>query len=128
MERNLRRYKGSAFPSSPLNATGVLEVFEQESVNKHFGMSQHEIPNQFYKGTQVTANFENTFFASDKIIELIKKNIPSSKRSYFMDATFKIVPIGSFRQILIIYIEYIGKVFQIQIFYLYIHLKLHLHI
>lgn len=126
MERNLRRYKGTAFPSSPLNAKSVLEVFQQESVNKHFGMSQHEIPHQFYKGTEIAANFENTFFASDNIIELIKKNIPSSKRNYLMDATFKIVPIGSFRQILIIYIEYIGKVGTI--FYLYIHLKLHLHI
>lgn len=110
MERNLRRYKSSIFPSSPLTAAGVLEVFQQDNVNKLFGLTRHDIPNQFYKGTEVTPNFENTFFASDAIIKLIKEYIPNEKRDYFMDATFKIVPIGSFRQILIIYIEYIGKV------------------
>lgn len=110
MERNLRRYKSSTFPSSPLNGTEVMEVYQIENVNKAFGLSRHDIPTQFYKGTQVTPAFENTFFASDKTIELIKENIPVGKRNYFLDATFKIVPVGTFRQFLIVYIEYVDKV------------------
>lgn len=118
MERNLRRYKSKTFPSSPLNGVGVLEVFKQEHINKSFGLSRHDVPNQFYKGTQVTAAFENTFFASDEVIEMIKKNIPRGERNYLMDATFKIVPIGSFTQLLIIYVEYLGKVRSFQKLYL----------
>lgn len=109
MERTLRRYKSNTFPSSPMNGAGVMEVFQRANVNEAFGCSRHDKPTQFYKGTQLKADFENTFFASEQIIEMIKTNIPIN-RHYLMDATFKIVPIGSFRQLLVLYIEYIGKV------------------
>lgn len=93
-----------------MNATGVKEAFEMDNVNQSFGLSRHDIPRQFYKGTLIKPNFECTFFASDSIIDIIKSNIPRGKRNYFLDATFKIVPFGSFKQLLILYVEYIGKV------------------
>jgi hypothetical protein len=114
MERNLRRCKTNIFPASPLNGASVVEAFQKENVNKFFGLSRHDVPTQFYKGTQITASFENTFYASDTIIEIIKTNIPTGKRNYLMDATFKIVPFGTFKQFLIIYVEYIEKVYPFE--------------
>jgi hypothetical protein len=110
MERNLRRCKLQSFPSSPLNAASVTESFQLGNVNRIFGQSRHDVPRQFYKGSLVKPSFECTFFASESIIEIIKTSIPKGKRQYFLDATFKIVPFGSFKQILILYVEYIGKV------------------
>lgn len=110
MERNLRRCKLNSFPSSPINGTGVIEAFRMQNVNQSFGLSRHDVPNQFYKGTSVQKNFECTFFASESIINNITANIPKGKRHYFLDATFKVVPFGSFKQLLILYVEYIGKV------------------
>lgn len=83
-----------------------MEAFQKENVNQFFGLSRHDVPTQFYKGTQITASFENTFYASDTVIEIIKTNIPTGNSNYMIDATFKIVPFGSFKQFLIIYVEY----------------------
>lgn len=53
------------------------------------------------------------FFASSEIINLIEKNIPIGSRDYLMDATFRIVPVGCFRQLLVIYIAYQKQIFPL---------------
>lgn len=111
MERNLRRCKLNSFPASPINGTGVIEAFQLENVAQTFGKTRHDVPYEFYKGTLVQSNFECTFFSSESIINNIKTHIPKGKRHYFLDATFKIVPFGTFKQILILYVEYLGKMY-----------------
>lgn len=52
------------------------------------------------------AKYTCTFLVSETIIDLIKKNIDPDRRKYMLDGTFKIVPIGVFKQLLILYVEY----------------------
>lgn len=52
------------------------------------------------------------FFSSEKIIKIIEENINPDRRNNLMDATSKIVPVGCFSQILIIYVEYLNQAFE----------------
>lgn len=63
----------------------------------------------FYKGSHTEENFSYSYFASDHVIQNIKENIPEVDRQFLMDATFKVCPLGSFYQFLVIYIGYCGQ-------------------
>lgn len=122
MERNLRRIKNETFAASPTNGAEIIKVFSDEALIKLFGNTKHDEPELFYRGTLVHENYTCTFFFSEKIRQIIVENIPADRRKYLMDATFKIVPVGCFRQILIIYVEYLEHVrfqtnFSMVIFY-----------
>lgn len=104
MERNLRRIKNHSFPASPTSGDEIIEIFSSEDMINSFGKTKHESPTLFYKGTICNKSYTCTFFASDHIISLIGENIERNRRKYLMDATFKIVPVGCFSQILIIYV------------------------
>lgn len=104
MERNLRRLKTKVFPKSPMSGA----AFNRTVVMDAFGYSRIGEPcsKTFFKGT-VWKNTEGcAVFASDAIIALIEENIPVGTRIYAMDATFRIVPCGCFKQLLIIYVRY----------------------
>lgn len=49
-------------------------------------------------------------FSSKATIKLIKEHIPLSDRHILMDATFRVVPIGQFNQLFILYIRKNDKV------------------
>lgn len=106
----MRRYKSNTFPASPINGEQIIDAFQDERVLQSFGFTNHENRRKLYKGTIVEEYGTATFFASELVMQMIDENIPKKKRRYLMDATFKIVPVGCFKQLLIIYVEYIGKV------------------
>lgn len=58
-----------------------------------------------YVGSVITDTYSFVVFASYKIIELIRRFIPSEERKYLIDGTFKIVP-HVFYQLMVISIEY----------------------
>lgn len=64
---------------------------------------------QFYRGVIIEQNFAYCIFAFQRIISEIEQIAPE-RRHYYMDGTFKVVPFGAFNQLLIIYIEFFGKV------------------
>lgn len=110
MERQLRRIKNQTFPASPTNGNEIITIFSDVEMLNLFGKTKHDEPAIFYKGTLVHRDYTCTFFASDKIIAMIGENLDPNNRKYLMDATFKIVPVGCFSQILIMYIECLGHV------------------
>lgn len=107
VERNLRRIKNQTFAASPKSGPEIIAAFERESVMNSFGYSKHDTPRPLYKGTIMDGEkYVCTFLASETIIELIQANIEPAQRKFMMDGTFKIVPVGIFKQLLIIYVEY----------------------
>lgn len=109
MERHLRRIKNDTFPSSPTNGNEIISIFSDDAMVNLFGKTNHDDPTLFYKGTITNESYTCTFFGSEKIQSMIEENI-FENRNYLLDATFKIVPIGCFNQILIIYVEYMKHV------------------
>lgn len=49
---------------------------------------------EFFKYAYSSKDFQYAVFASDNIIDGIKKHIPKDRRRYLIDATFKVCPYG----------------------------------
>lgn len=110
MERQLRRIKNTVFPVSPKTIKEIVQLFGQDHIMQQFGVTKHDQPLPFFHGAFEEADFGFCVFVSRTTIDLITKSIEPSRRHYLMDATFKIVPVGPFKQFLIIYVEYIEHV------------------
>lgn len=113
MARACYRYASSELPQSPRTAEDLKLAFDDQTVMERFGrtyVSPNETQTDFFRGIHVSAEFSYAVFASQGIIDLINQNIAVQRRKYSMDATFKICPLGEFRQFLVIYIEYIESV------------------
>lgn len=90
----------------------IKQQFEIPEIMNEYGTTHGtltEAATPFYRGVVCEDNFAYCIFASEHIIKQIK-DIPAERRHYYMDGTFKVVPFGAFNQLLIIYIEFFGKV------------------
>lgn len=82
-----------------------------KSVWESYGLSQDiDDPKPFFTACISEADFLFCIFSSQKSLKLVKENVSESERKWLMDATFKIVPNGCFKQLLVIYIEYFDEV------------------
>lgn len=68
------------------------------------------LPKSFFQHAYKSKDFEYCVFASQNIIDGIKKHIPVHRRKFLIDATFKICPYGAYNQFLIIYVEHLEEV------------------
>lgn len=104
VERNARRYK-NRYPKMPKNATDIIKAFNDNEIVKKYAFNLRRTK-RFYIDTVVNGAGFFTIFASHQIISLIEKFIKPEERKYLVDGTFKIVPLNSYYQLLIIHIEY----------------------
>lgn len=64
----------------------------------------------FYKRAYECDGYAYCVFASDDVITAIHQNTEASERKIYADGTFKICPIGKFKQVLILFAELLGHV------------------
>lgn len=111
IQRGLQKIVSRNLVTSPKTALQTIEAFNLEHVWNDFGLSKDNLkPRHFFTAAIKEENYSFCLFSSLKTIDLIKGNIPASKRTYLMDGTFKIVPHGCFQQLLVIYVEYFEEV------------------
>lgn len=111
IRRNLLKIRSGTIPKPPLNVEEVIEVYKNEEVIENYSKTKHQNKEfLFFKDAYDCGEFSYCFFLSDHVIENIKKNIPQDQRRYMMDATFKICPMGTFYQLLVIYVDYCQQV------------------
>lgn len=113
LQRNYQKPANKQFLISPKTPADVIKVFQAKVTLKKFGYTKHtgDDASTFFKICCDAKDFAYCLFCSDKIINLMKKNIPSNvDRKILVDATFSVLPIGSFKQLLIIHIEYFETV------------------
>lgn len=116
MERNFRRLKNQEYPKAPKTADEIMKAYSDPIIAEKFGNNLRNSA-RFYRGTVIIPpKSAFTIFASQQIIDLVKKHIPEGERTYMMDGTFAVVPVASYYQLLIIYIQYKNDVR----FYIYI--------
>lgn len=114
IERGLQYIVSKNLVTSPKTSVQVIEAFNSEHVWNKFGLTKDtKKPLHFFTACIADEMYTFCLFSSLKMIDLIKENIPPAKRQYLMDATFKIVPHGCFKQLLVIYIEYFEEVSKI---------------
>lgn len=112
MERNLRRLKNRPYPKLPKNAEEIGAAFKEPEILEEFGFNLRG-NERFYVNTTTNSSSSFTIFASKNVMNMIRDHIPPKERRYLLDATFDVTPLGSYYQLLIIYIEYKNDVFPI---------------
>lgn len=93
----------------PKNAKTVDEInerFEDDTVRKIFGTTASTLdPEPFFDGAFERDTHSFCVFSSKKTIKMCKEHLSTGECHILMDATFKIVPCGVFKQLLILYIR-----------------------
>lgn len=101
------------FAASPKTPTDVVSMFQKENIFTNFGLTLHEGQEKtaFFKVCHDSKDFAYCVFGSDKIVKLINENIPdNNNKKILIDGTFSIVPLGCFKQLILLHIEYYEKV------------------
>lgn len=98
-KRNFNRLQSDKIPKSPLTMVDVLLYFALELISNTFGKTEDN-GNLFYWETVSLKNFGYSIFISEKIL----LNLPAVRR-FRIDGTFKCVPNGPFKQLLIISVD-----------------------
>lgn len=89
-------------PKNPENVEAINEAFEDANIFKVFGQTAHKVdPERLFDGAIRKETHSFCVFSSKKIIKMVEENV--DEYHVLMDATFKIVPIGQFQQLLILY-------------------------
>lgn len=104
-QRTFQHHQRKGIPKNPTTVEEMKNYFEQEEIVSKFGHTKHEEPKKFHHATVITAMFSYVIFAS----EMILGNLPQIRR-LLIDGTFKVVPAGPFKQLLVISIELHGHV------------------
>lgn len=89
------------YPASPQTSGEIIKQFENENIKYRFG--------KYYKSTQEKDEFSFTIFYSKKMAKRMKCST-KDKREILIDATFKVVPKGPYKQLLILYVAYKNNV------------------
>lgn len=106
MRRNICRLTNrKKRPKNVKTPADIAKEFENAETLTDFGLNMRK-NKRFYIDTIVDAENSFTIFASHQIVDMIKQHIPLNDRRYMMDGTFDVSPLGSYYQLLIIYIEY----------------------
>lgn len=104
VERQLYRLRDKTYPERPNTHEGVRTKLNEPEVINSYGLTLNK-QHPFYINSVVEPNYAFHLFASYATINMIKEHIPTEKRNYLMDGTFKVVP-KTFSQLFIIAIEY----------------------
>lgn len=129
MSRNLHKIRNKVLPKSPNNVEEINSIFENENILMEYGYtSRKDVEDQtvFFRTAQAYNGFSYCVFASADIVEAIKANISPGNRTYYVDGTFKITPIGAFVQVLILSIDFMGQVNEIYTFCVCVYLLIFL--
>lgn len=110
LERTLNVIRNKVSPKNPKTCDEIGKAFTDNHIMENIGCSQHKDKQVFFDGVIETESFSYCVFSSKYTMELIRQRIETNRLNYMMDATFKICPLGIFKQILIVYVSYIDKV------------------
>lgn len=106
IERTLQINRNAALPSNPTTCDDIQKIFERSDIMNLIGMTKQI--ETFFNGVFESQHHSFCVFSAPKAIKLFQKHEP--KGIVVMDATFDIVPLGAFNQILIIYGIFMEKV------------------
>lgn len=102
--RTLQRIKKGVLPKNPNSVREIEDAFRDPEILKTFGYA-HGSDDKFFDAAIETNDFSYCVFSSKKIINLINTRRAPNKRHILLDATFKTVPFGPFKQLLIFYVR-----------------------
>lgn len=106
-ERNLQMIRNSALPKNPVDPIDIENLFKRNDALELLGKTREG--SLFYDGIIEGVDYSACFFSSKKSIEIYEINEAYGHRRIMIDGTFDAVPVGEFKQLLIIYAIYMEK-------------------
>lgn len=113
MSRNLHKIRSKSLPPCPKDISQIVDAFQKEYVRNNYGLTirNEAAPRTlFFRRAFEGDDFAYCMFVSQDIVEAIKEHIAVENRQYYLDGTFAVVPMGIFKQLLIIHINFMGQV------------------
>lgn len=113
MSRNLHKIRSKCLPPCPKDISQIVDAFQTEYVRNNYGLTirnQAALQTMFFHRAFEGDDFAYCMFISQDIVKAIKQHIAVENRQYYLDGTFGVVPMGIFKQLLIIHINFMGQV------------------
>lgn len=112
VESVLHKARRASLPKTAKSVQEIVEAFQNSYVHKTYAFTDRKEESQtlFYKGAFEQDGYSFCFFASEDITQAIVQNVNESERKMYVDGTFKITPMGVFKQVLILFAEMYGSV------------------
>lgn len=113
VESTCNKSRRKSLPTTPQTVAEINDAFKLNQVQQNFGMTERsadERSTPFFKGAVECDSYSFCVFASNDAVKAIQENTEESKRKLYADGTFKICPVGPFKQVLIIFAELLGHV------------------
>lgn len=107
-ERALQLIRNESLPKNPINTADIETMFQRDDIMTMLGKSKEG--ELFFDGVLEGNEYSACFFSSKKSIEIFENNEDFGERQIMIDGTFDVVPIGSYKQLLVIYAVYMEKV------------------
>lgn len=114
MESLCNQARRNALPKNAATIQQILEAFAKDYVRLTYGYTYR--PN----GAETSTFFKHAHdngdgtgfcvFSSDEIVKLIEANVTVPERKLYSNATFKITPVGCFKQVLVMHCNLMGHV------------------
>lgn len=108
IERTLSTIRSATLPKNPVETADIVNIFNRDDVMNLIGKTKNG--SVFYDGVIEGDDYAACFFSSKESLEIFEVNEHFGERTIMMDGTFDVVPVGGFKQLLIIYAVYLEKV------------------
>lgn len=105
MKRNLGRILNPNRPKMPKTSSEIAEAFKNEAIYNEYGQNERKTEPFYIETVDKSPSYSFTLFASMQVVKMIQQFLPDN-RKYLMDGTFDVTPLGSYAQLLIIYVEF----------------------
>lgn len=119
IERTLQKIKKGALPKTPKTVKEIVDAFKKAEVIDSYGSTLQTVDldgnllpekHRFFDTAFECKEYAYCIFTSKQTVELIENNLKAKNRHVLMDATFRVTPVGPFKQLLILYIRKHKKV------------------
>lgn len=119
VKRHLNRKRSIVLPKSPTTCAELRDAYLNEIIMNLYGYTKSSNKKIFFKYSYESTQFSYCIYVSEKVITLMTIHLEVKDRNFLIDAKFKVCPFGESKQLLIIYIEYMGRViFRITFIYI----------
>lgn len=103
--RGLQKIRSLGVPKAPINIAEIRSAINRVEIFETYCRTMHtEIRELFLDHLYEGKDFSYCIFSSKKIMQLIEEKIVVRDRHYFIDGTFKVVPLGCFTQLLVFHV------------------------
>lgn len=109
----------SALPKTAKTVEEINNAFKVPYIWETYGRTyrtNEEEKTPFFKHAYKGPDFSFCIFASDDIMKAIQENVDVSERKLYADGTFKICPMGDFKQVVMLFADLNGYVSEIFLF------------